>query len=243
MEHEEYARMDAAEDRMWWYRAIHANLVDALCRHPGPPEGIVLDAGCGTGGLLRRLRRDLPDLRLLGIDADAVAAARAAAKSTAPVAVASVDALPFPDGSMGVIFSVDVLYHRRVDPERALAEAFRCLRPGGVLVVNVPAYRWLASFHDRRIHGARRYTRDELSALLAAAGFRQVEASYWNCLPFPIMVVHRKLLPLRAEGSDVVELPPLLERVLNMVMALERGMARSGLRYPFGGSVLAVAMR
>jgi hypothetical protein len=69
------------------------------------------------------------------------------------------------------------LYHQRVNPERALAEAFRCLRPGGVHVVNVPAYRWLASSHDKRIHGTRRYTRTELRALLAAAGFRSKPAT------------------------------------------------------------------
>jgi SAM-dependent methyltransferase len=243
MERDEYARMDAAEDGMWWYRAIHANLLDVLCRHPGPPAGIVLDAGCGTGGLLRRIRQERPDLWLLGIDVDAAAAARAAANTALPVAVASVDALPFADRSMGVIFSADVLYHRRVDPERALAEAFRCLRPGGVHVVNVPAYRWLASSHDRLIHGTRRYTRGELSALLVAAGFRHVEAGYWNCLPFPIMVLRRKLLPPKAGGSHVVELPGPLETVLSMVMALERGIAKTGLRYPFGGSVLAFAVK
>jgi hypothetical protein len=110
-------------------------------------------------------------------------------------------------------------------------------------VVNVPAYRWLASSHDHRIHGARRFTRGELSALLAAAGFRQVEAGYWNCLPFPIMVLRRKVLPPKEEASHVVELPGLLERVLNMAMALERCIARSGLRYPFGGSVFAVALK
>jgi SAM-dependent methyltransferase len=243
MERDEYARMDAAEDGMWWYRAIHSNLLDALCRHPGPPAGIVLDAGCGTGGLLRRLRQARPDLRLLGIDADVAAAVRATTKAAVPVAVANVDALPFADRSMDVIFSVDVLYHRRVNPERAVAEAFRCLRPGGMHVVNVPAYRWLASSHDHRIHGARRFTRGELSALLAAAGFRQVEAGYWNCLPFPIMVLRRKVLPPKEEASHVVELPGLLERVLNMAMALERCIARSGLRYPFGGSVFAVALK
>jgi SAM-dependent methyltransferase len=241
MERDEYARMDAAEDRMWWYRALHANLLDAMRQRD--TDGPVLDAGCGTGGLLSRLRRARPGSRLLGIDADADAAARATAKAGVPVAVASVDALPFADGSMGVIFSADVLYHRRVDPARALAEAYRCLRPEGLHIVNVPAYRWLASSHDRRVHGARRYTRGELRDLLAAAGFREVEARYWNSLPFPLMVLRRKLLPPKAEGSDVVELPGLLETVFNMIMAIERGTTRMGLRYPFGGSVLAIAVK
>ena len=67
---------------------------------------------------------------------------------------------------------------------------------------------------------------------MAAAGFRQVEAGYWKCLPFPIMVLRRKPLPPKAERTQVVELPSLLERVLNMVMALERGIARTGAPIP-----------
>ena len=58
MEPAEYALMDAVEDRMWWYRALHARLLDALA----DVRGDVLDAGCGTGGLLARLSAERPDL-------------------------------------------------------------------------------------------------------------------------------------------------------------------------------------
>ena len=54
MEPAEYDLMDAAEQRMWWYRALHARVIGALRRRPGP-AGTVLDAGCGTGGLLARM--------------------------------------------------------------------------------------------------------------------------------------------------------------------------------------------
>ena len=64
MELTEYARMDAVEDHMWWYRALHRRLVAALAGL----DGCVLDAGCGTGGLLARLLVERPDLRTVGLE-------------------------------------------------------------------------------------------------------------------------------------------------------------------------------
>ncbi len=244
MEPAEYRRMDAAEDRMWWYRTLHANLLAALQRRPGPAGSVLLDAGCGTGGLLRRMSESGPDRLRLGIDVEAAAAQMARAKAGVPIAVASIDALPFTDASLGVIVSADVLYHRRVDPAAALGEARRCLMPGGVLVVNVPAYHWLTSFHDRQVHGGRRFTRSGLRRLLTEAGFVSVDATYWNTLLFPVMVLHRKLASSpRRESSDVGEFPSLLQSMFMAVMAVERGAMRLGVRYPFGGSILATAIK
>ena len=75
MEPAEYARMDAAEDSMWWYRALHRRLVRELAG----VHGTVLDAGCGTGGLLARLRAERPDLRTIGIEWAEPASHRASA--------------------------------------------------------------------------------------------------------------------------------------------------------------------
>jgi SAM-dependent methyltransferase len=243
MEPIEYERMDAAEGRMWWYRALHAQVLDALQQQRLPLAGHTLDAGCGTGGLLRRIAEVLPDLPLVGVEMSPAAARRAAAKSGSPVAVSSVDRLPFPDSSLAAVLSVDVLYHRSVDPEAAVAEAHRCLAPGGLLLVNVPAYQWMSSFHDRQVHGARRFDRRTLRTLLQTRPFRRIDTGYWNSLLFPLMVLRRKLAPASDGASDVGEFPPLLDRLFGGIMAIERAGRRAGLRYPFGGSVFAVATK
>ena len=150
--------MDAVEDRMWWYRAAHAQVIDAVRRRPGPAGSALLDAGGGTGGVLRRLCDALPGRARFGVDYNPGAAARAAAKSGARVAAADVNALPFAGGAFGVAISIDVLCHRLVTPERALAELHRVLAPGGTLVLNLPAFEWLKSAHDAHVHTARRFT-------------------------------------------------------------------------------------
>jgi SAM-dependent methyltransferase len=236
MEPAEYALMDAAEDHMWWYRALHRRLADALTG----VGGSVLDAGCGTGGLLGRLGVERPDLRAVGVEWSAAAAARAAAKSGAPVVRGSVNALPFGDATFDAAIAADLLCHGAVDPPLALAELRRVLRPGGRLVVNMPAYTWLLSVHDRLVHNVRRCTARQLAAMLRDAGFIRVRPGYWNGLLLPLMVAQRKLVARDAEASDVAPFPPWLDAMLHAMTEIER---RLPCRLPAGGSVLATAER
>ena len=198
----------------------------------------MLDAGCGTGGLLARLdgARDA-----IGVDANAAACARAAAKSGHPVCAGSIDALPFADATFSAIVSADVLCHRGVDERHALAQFHRCLGTGGILVLNLPAYRWMMSRHDTAVYNVRRYTKRGVVALLRAAGFQPLFASYWNMLLFPLMVLTRKLLP--GGGSDVREQPGWAEAIGRAATGVERAVIRTGIALPFGGSVFAVAAK
>jgi SAM-dependent methyltransferase len=237
MEPGEYARMDAAEARMWWYRSLHARILDAVAG----VHGRVLDAGCGTGGLLAALRRDRPDLMLFGIEFAAAAAPRARAKSAACIARGSVNTLPFADHSFDAAIAADVLCHAAVDPQSALAELHRVLRPGALLVVNMPAFAWLHSAHDRAVHNARRWSAGQTRAALLAADFAVPRTRYWNGLLLPLMVLQRKLLARdAAAGSDVALFSPWLDATLHAITAIER---HARLNPPAGGSVLATATR
>jgi SAM-dependent methyltransferase len=242
MDPAEYDKLDRLEDRMWWFAAAHANLM-MLARHFGSPAAPdrVLDAGCGTGGLLTKLAADRGTNAVIGLDADETACARARTKSARPVCRGSVAALPFLDSAFSAIFSADVLCHRDVDERQALLQFHRCLRPGGILVVNLPAYRWMLSRHDAAVYNVRRYTCRGIARLLRDAGFRVLYASYWNMLLFPVMVIARKLLPSRGAASDVRLYPAPVEALGRAATAFERALLRQGLRFPFGGSLIAVA--
>lgn len=243
MERAEYDKLDRSEDRMWWFAALHANLLEVY-RGAGRSgrRGAVLDAGCGTGGLLGKLVADFSEPDVWGVDADTFACARAREKSGRPVCAGSVDALPFADAAFAAMFSADVLCHRGVDEARALAEFHRCLAAEGVLVLNLPAYAWMLSRHDEAVYNVRRYTRRGTAALLRAAGFRPVFIGYWNMLLFPLMVMTRKLLP-GGPASDVKLYPRPVEALCRAATALERMLLRRGIALPYGGSVLAVAVK
>jgi ubiquinone/menaquinone biosynthesis C-methylase UbiE len=173
MESAEYALMDEAEGRMWWYRTLHGRLCDSLA----DTRGRILDGGCGTGGFLAVLGAKRPDLICIGVEWNPAAAPRAEAKSGAAIARGSVNALPFADDSFDAAVCADVLCHAAVDPPTALAELKRVLRPGGRLILNLPAYQWLFSAHDRQVHNVRRFTARTTTALLRQAGFTRVDAS------------------------------------------------------------------
>lgn len=240
MEADEYIKLAQVEDRMWYFRCLHGRLSDALRRGLGSaPAARVLDAGCGTGGFLQRLKRWQPGWQLTGIDLSPEAC-ELARRRGCTVVEGSITALPFPDGAFDAIVSGDVLYHI-VEHAEALREFRRCLRVGGVLVINVPAYRWLWSYHDVRVQSKHRFTRGELNRLLVAAGLRPTFSTYWNTLPFPLVVLRRKVFPPRNAESDVKLSSAPVEAVFNAAMALERAWNRIGGVLPFGSSVFAVA--
>lgn len=246
MDAEEYEKMAAVEDGMWWYRALRANLQAVAGLEAGGPAGTpvrLLDAGCGTGGTLRHLRGQVPDAVLVGLDFDRGACALARAKGGCPVATGSIDALPFRPQSFDVILSADVLCHAGVDQETALSELHRCLKPGGRLILNLPAYEWLKSVHDARVHTARRYDRAGVARLLDRHGFGQIRATYWNMLLFPLMVLRRKVFKPARPVSDVMVYPPFLERLFNAILGAETRLLSAGWRLPFGGSVLVSAVK
>src|SRR5205085_10778687 len=110
MDPAEYDKLDRLEDRMWWFAATHANLMMLAHRFgtSAAPRRI-LDAGCGTGGLLTKLAAATGETTMvIGLDADESACARARAKSARPVCRGSVNALPFIDAAFSAIFSADV---------------------------------------------------------------------------------------------------------------------------------------
>jgi len=235
--------MAAAEDRMWWYGGLHANLAQALVRAGAGSDGPVLDAGCGTGGFLARLSSGLPGLAALGLDRDPLACQVARDKSGCEVCVGSVDRLPFPDRCLSAVVSADVLCHEGVDDRAAVHEAYRCLRSGGVYVLNLPAYAWLFSDHDRAVANARRYGRADAMALLAGAGFASVRASHWNTILFPLMVAHRKLFGSAGGASDVRPYPAPIERLFRWLVGIETRWLAAGRSLPFGGSILVTGIR
>lgn len=234
MERIEYRLMDALEQDFWWYRAMHAVILQRLLDLSLPDGAEVLDAGCGTGGLLQLLRQRAPQYRYSGLERDEEAVAMATRKTGIAIVHGNVNAMPFADSQFAAILSQDVLYHRAVDEDAMIAECMRCLQPGGHLLLHVAAFQWMASAHDEHVHGARRYTSGQLRALLSRHGFKVVRAGYWNSLLFPLMLVQRLTVGRHKATSDVATVPAWQNRLFFAILDCER---RLRLQFPFGGSV------
>jgi SAM-dependent methyltransferase len=242
VQHDEYLKLAEVEDRMWYFRSLHAHARDLIREYTPRPSGILLDAGCGTGGFVRRARSWFPGLDFAAIDLFQIACDLARGRGTPNVARASSTELPFATGSMTIVTSLDVLQHIP-DQQKAASEILRVLRPGGLAVVNGPAYQWLWSYHDDVTDTERRYTRGRMSGLLRKAGFEVMRSTYWNFIPLPLVAARRKLLWWLGDSNDVRMYPPVAERVLNAVMSVERSWIGKVGALPAGSSVLVAARK
>jgi len=228
---------------MWYFHALHRRLVHAL--RGGLPVGRkvrVLDAGCGTGGFLKFAAKQGDGWQMTGVDMSPLACELARQRSEADVREGSITALPFADRSFDAIVTGDVLYHVE-DVGAALREFARCLCPGGVVVVNEPAYRWLWSYHDVAVESKHRFSRPEMVAQFRAAGLEVRFASYANLLPLPLIVARRKLFPPRRPTSDVQIFPAPIEALFASMAWLEQAWLRRGWPLPAGSSVFVVGRK
>lgn len=233
METEEYHSMRLLEDDYWWYRSLRSLVAENLSG-----DDTVLDAGCGTGGMLR----EIASKKVVGIDYSTHALIHTLGRGFDMVVCGSVGALPFPSESFDAVLCLDVLYHRSVtDDGAAVREFARVLRPGGKAILHVPAYGWLHGSHDERVHGARRYSARRVGELVRGAGMEIGKLSYRNVAALPAAVVSRRFLPGR-RGSDLVALPGWLNRFL-LGMSLFENRLLNKVSLPVGLSVFCIAKK
>lgn len=246
METHIYDQFAALENRHFWFRGRRAIFFDLLDQELGGPRQDlrILEVGCGPGGMLSPLSR-YGTVHGLDIALDALRYCRH--RGFPHMALGSGTQLPFADASFDLVALFDTIEHIQ-DDQGVLAEVRRILKPGGAVVVSVPAYQFLYSQNDRLVHHQRRYTRAHLDRLLRAERFAPRKLTYFNTFLFPLILPAVLVLKLkerlfglpRGQTNLSHEFAPPINGLFAWLMATERWFLRH-CEFPFGHSLVAIA--
>lgn len=243
MNSEEYARMHALEDWYWWFVARREAAARFLLDHAPPERPLrILDAGCGTGGMLDHYKQ-WPDVEVTGVDFSPEALRFSHSRGHSRLTGGDLTLLPFKTASFDVVSALDVIEHVP-DDRRAVAEIARVLRPGGILVATVPAYRFLWGPHDEALHHQRRYHGAEFRNLIREGGLHVEAQTFLLTALFPFAVAARLAVRKQQAGAEakVPQVSPAVNRALIGMQNVELSIARR-MPLPFGLSLLTVGRK
>lgn len=236
-----YHELEAAH---WWFVGRRAIVADLLQRVVEDRAAKVLDIGCSGGHLIEELAaRGFENVEGIDISESAIELCRQRGITRSVLMDAGAPTIA--ESSYDVLIASDVLEHL-ADDQRSLKSWYRIVRPGGLLIVFVPAFQALWSDHDVVNHHFRRYTRAQLSERLAEAGFVVQRSSYWNSVIFPAAAVVRlaqQWRPPRAQPkADLRPAANATNQLLRFLIAAENIWHRS-LPSIAGLSTFAIAQK
>jgi SAM-dependent methyltransferase len=246
MEKDEYRVMHDIEQTYWWFVGKQFLVRRILERLSPNRQGLdrILDIGCGTGIVLKLLE-GFGTSYGMELSPDAIQFLRNRGLNLVVRSDAD-QSIPFKDNAFSAITCLDVLEHLDNDLT-LLKEMGRVCKPGGHVIVTVPAFKILWSPHDVALHHKRRYTRKPTLDKVSGLGYTVIKASYYNVsLFFPILLVRKLKLLFSSKNhmrSDFfVSIPKGLNALLSSLFLFEIGCLRL-LNFPFGVSLLLVLQK
>lgn len=244
MQIQEYQNIFENESKHFFYISNHKTTISLLKKYIESSEGTnILDAGCGTGLLLRKLNSFG---KTWGVDVSSEALKFARKRKLKRLFQSSVEKLPFKGKTFNVIVCIDVIYHRRVNSDtKALAEFYRVLAPGGILILKVPAYECLRGHHDVIVETKHRYTKKEVIGKLKESRFDIIKITYTNLHILPLALIKRFIINNLFAGepkSDVQKIPDFLNSLLIFANSVENKII-TYFDLPLGLSIYAVCKK
>jgi SAM-dependent methyltransferase len=245
---DEYAKMAQVEEVLWWYRTLHHLVLDVIRRYRPGLDIAVLDAGCGTGGLMHFLR-SCGYWNLKGVDLSNVAVEWCHRRNLdVQQGELTNFAGLYAEESADVIVSNDTLYFFQEQEQENVVEQFRrILKPGGLLILNVPALKAFRGIHDICVGINVRFSKADTRRLLKESLFDVVQELYWPFLLSPVIYAVRlsQRIKMRRNphfqiGSDINLPPERLNRILLELTLFENRMLA---RRPFGSSLLLMGRK
>ena len=237
------------EQKHFWHIGRKEIILDVLKRNDLNLDKIrMLEIGCGNGSVLDYLRQNNINMEGCDLFLEGLKFCR---QRSGSVALYQIDVLTMPfKGEYEAIGLFDVLEHIE-DDGKALSEINKALRPGGYLVLTVPAYQFLWSRHDDISHHRRRYNKRDLVAKLEQCGFSVNKVTYFLFFLYPVLASVRlfsRLFDYRKNKKEVTtdslefKTLPVINDIFLALLRLEKYLIRN-IDLPFGASLLVMARK
>jgi len=229
------------EGSHWWFSGRRKLIKSILSSFPLPSASITVDIGCGVGSNLQIFRA--MGLHVIGLDQSRYALSLAKKKLGLPLINGDLNALPVRPNSIGLIIAADILEHLE-DDANGIRELYQALKEGGILVVTVPAFKFLWGIQDVVTGHKRRYSRKEILNKLRCEKFDILRSFYFNSfLFFPILFVRRMLylLGLKIRSENEIN-SPIINFLLKAIFSLEPFILKF-IPFPFGVSIFCIAKK
>ena len=238
-----FERLYNAEANNFWFQS-RSLLIEWALRQYFPWRKNLLEIGCGTGFVLSGIERTFPQISLYGSDIYS-AGLSYAAKRLKKAELFQMDARTIPfENEFDVIGAFDVLEHIAEDG-LVLSQIYRAVRAGGGVILTVPQHQFLWSKVDEHACHVRRYNAQILKLKVQSAGFEIVKMTSFISFPFPLMMILRLKKRERSDQQPAAEINVnwLINIILKKILDVERGIIRTGISFPFGGSLLVIAKK
>ena len=251
MENKEYEVMAELELNHWWYKHLHNLIEESLHNEAKKLRSSlsIFDIGCGTGGLIYRLKNKSFVSNAIGTDPHPLAR-KYAKKRGLKVKNYSIENLSKIKEKYDVVLCIDVLYHKNVNTLKAVKNLFKLLKPGGMVVINVAAMPSLKRNHSARVMEGRRFTFRQIKYLIESEGFEINKIFYWNSFLTPFIWLISKwqrffpksLLFSNKYKSSLKTTNVIFGGVLTKILSFENSI-KNIISFPFGSSLFLSAYK
>lgn len=237
-----YKQMFENELSHGWYLGTRRHLIKTLKQNI-KTNARILDAGAGTGGTIKFLRR-AGFRNIIGVEKSDIAITYSRQRSL-KIQKGDINRLPFKKETFDAVICLDVLYHKGVNLNLAISEFQRVLKNGGLLYIQEPAFNFLKSHHDLAISTERRFTQKTIAKIINESGFKIIKLTYLNTFMFIPIAMKRiidKYRHTKEISSDVVPLSPALNWLITNSLTIESLLLRY-MSFPFGFSIICLAKK
>jgi len=198
----------------------------------------VLDIGAGSGFIAKNLQ--LSGYNISVADIHEKALQKAVDLGIKKCYLMDVYEPPFKN-HFDVITLFDVIEHLDYD-HKALDGVFQMLKPGGKIVLTVPAHQWLWNRHDIVAGHKRRYSRKTLIKAMKNSGFDIIRSTYLFRLLIPLFIIRKHLEFLGHKENNMFYISPIVNKILMSICMFERTF-NNWIPDVFGGSLMVIAKK